>query len=225
MPQAHIFHEFDHALAHFKSLVLNMACSTRKNFENAISSLLNRDLDLARLVIADDSEVDELEMTIDRLGMDILVRYHPVATDLRFVIASMKVIHNLERISDHAVNIAKRTKKLCKSSEFIETQQIEPIYELALTILNEAIQAYTDTNPEALEHLQQLDLNLDKLHKTFTNQLSSRLENAGPSAENFMNLLFISRSIERIGDLSLNIAEDTIFISDARDVRHHHLQK
>ena len=111
----HIFREFDKLMENLKTEVLSMASMTRQNLERAMRALLERDLDLSRAVIADDSDVDELERKIDQSGMNILVRFHPMASDLRLVITSMKMAHNLERISDHAVNIAKRAKKICKA--------------------------------------------------------------------------------------------------------------
>jgi phosphate transport system protein len=220
MPQNHIFHEIDIAMGTLKERILTMASLARQNLERAIQALLSRDIDLARMVIGDDSEVDELEVKIDALGMDILVRYHPVATDLRHVITSMKMAHNLERISDHAVNIAKRSKKICKSSEVIETTMIEPLYTMADKLLRDSLLAYTDVNPTLGASLKQLDEELDKAHKEIIAQLSSRLENSGGRTENLLHLILIARSLERIGDLAVNIGEDSVFLSEARDIRH-----
>ena len=102
----HILRDFDHAITTLKGEVLKMAAKARHNLERAIQALLERNLELANSVIADDDEIDEYERSIDKLGMDILVKYHPLATDLRLVVSSMKISMNLERISDHATNIA-----------------------------------------------------------------------------------------------------------------------
>jgi len=222
MNQSHIFHEIDNAMGTLKDKILLMASLTRQNLERSIQALLNRDIDLARMVIGDDSEVDELEVKIDALGMDILVRYHPVASDLRQVITSMKICHNLERISDHAVNIAKRAKKICKSTETVEATIIEPLYTMAEKLLRDAMLAFTDHNTVLGEGLRAGDEELDAAHKQVIALLSGRLENAGPRAENLLHLIFVARSLERIGDLSVNIGEDSVFLSEARDIRHEH---
>ena len=222
MNQPHIFHEFDTAITDLKDNVLLMASLTRQNLERAIQALLTRDIDLSRMVIGDDSEVDDLEVKIDHLGMDILVRFHPVASDLRLVITSMKTAHNLERISDHAINIAKRAKKICKSAEAVEPAIIEPLYAMAEKLLRDALLAYTDTNTELAEGLKAGDKALDAAHKEVVALLSARLENSGSQTENLLHLIFVSRSIERIGDLAVNIGEDSVFLSDARDIRHEH---
>jgi phosphate transport system protein len=220
MNQPHIFHEFDTAMAALKDAVLRMAGLTRQNLDLAIQSLLTRDLDLARKVIQDDSEVDALEIKIDQQGMEILLRFHPVASDLRLVITSMKMAHNLERISDHAINIAKRAKKICKSSEPVESALIEPLYAMAEKLLRDALLAYTDANTRLGESLKAGDKVLDAAHKALVASLSSRLENCGSQTEILLHLIFVSRSLERIGDLAVNIGEDAVFLSEARDIRH-----
>ena len=218
----HIFREFDKGMEALKADVLLMASLTRQNLERAMRSLLERDIDLARTVIADDNDVDDLELKIDQAGMDILVRFHPVASDLRLVITSMKMAHNLERISDHAVNIAKRSKKIGKAPPLEEAALTEPLYTLADKLLRDALMAYTDANSELGESLKARDKELDRLHKQMIASLSGRLEDSGGRAENLLHLIFVARSIERIGDLAVNIGEDAVFLGEARDIRHEH---
>ncbi|MDP3850123.1 MAG: phosphate signaling complex protein PhoU [Luteolibacter sp.] len=220
MNQPHIFHEIDNSMTGLKDKILLMASLTRQNLERAIQALLTRDIDLARMVIGDDSDVDDLEVKIDQQGMDILIRFHPVASDLRLVITSMKTAHNLERISDHAVTIAKRARKICKSSEPLETNIIEPLYTMAETLLRDALLAYTDANTDLGEGLKSCDKQLDAAHKEVVALLSSRLENSEGRAESLLHLILVARSLERIGDLAVNIGEDSVFLSEARDIRH-----
>ena len=220
MSQPHIFREFDKAMNALKADVLTMASLARQNLEHAIHSLLQRDLDLARAVIADDSDVDELERKIDQSGMSILVRFHPVASDLRLVITSMKMAHNLERISDHAVSIAKRAKKICKAAPLDEAALAEPLYSLADRLLRDALMAYTDSNAELGESLKARDKELDRLHKQMIAALSGRLEDSNGRSENLLHLIFVARSIERIGDLAVNMGEDAVFLEEARSIRH-----
>lgn len=220
MNQSHIFHEIDNSMSSLKDKVLLMASLTRQNLERAVQALLTRDIDLSRMVIGDDSEVDDLEVKIDQQGMDILVRFHPVASDLRLVITSMKTAHNLERISDHAVNIAKRAKKICKTSEPLEITIIEPLYTMAEKLLRDALLAFADANTELGQGLKSADKELDAAHKEVAALLSSRLESSGGRAENLLHLILVARSLERIGDLAVNIGEDSVFLSEARDIRH-----
>jgi len=222
MNSQHILREFDKGMESLKAEVLLMASLTRQNLERAMRSLLERDLDLARAVIADDADVDDLERKIDQSGMDIMVRFHPVASDLRLVITSMKMAHNLERISDHAVNIAKRAKKICKTAPMEEASLTEPLYTLADKLLRDALMAYTDANSELGESLKVRDKELDRIHKQMIASLSGRLETSDGRAENLLHLIFVARSLERIGDLAVNIGEDAVFLGEARDIRHEH---
>lgn len=222
MTSQHIFRDFDKAIEALRAEVILMASLTRQNLEGAMKSLLERDIDLSRTVIADDSDVDDLERKIDQSGMDILVRFHPMASDLRLVITSMKMAHNLERISDHAVNIAKRSKKICKSMPMEEAALSEPLYTLADGLLRDSITAYTDSNGELGESLKARDKELDRIHKQMIASLSGRLEDSNGRAENLLHLIFVARSLERIGDLAVNMGEDAVFLGDARDIRHVH---
>ena len=217
MSNQHIFREFDKLMESLKAEVLSMASMTRQSLERAMRALLERDIDLSRAVIADDADVDDLERRIDQSGMNILVRFHPVASDLRLVITSMKMAHNLERISDHAVSIAKRAKKICKAPPLEEASLAEPLYTLADKLLRDALTAYTDANSELGESLKARDKELDRLHKQMIASLSGRLETSDGRAENLLHLIFVARSLERI-----NMGEDAVFLGEARDIRHEH---
>ena len=216
----HILREFDQAFAALRNEVISMAGQTRLNLERAIQGLLERDLEKCKAVVADDDEVDEAEKRIDRIGMDTLVRFHPVAGDLRQVITSMKVASNLERISDHAVNIAKRARKMVARPACAEVPFIEPLYTMAEQLLRDALSAYSDRNAELGESLKARDKELDKLHKRLIATFSARLEEGGAGAEDFLHLIFVARSLERIGDLAVNIGEDAVYLDSARDIRH-----
>ena len=197
-----------------------MAACARQNLERAIQALLSRNVELANAVIADDDEVDELERKIDQLGMDILVRFHPMATDLRTVISSMKISMNLERISDHATSIAKRGKKISNSSELQDSILIEPLYTLADNLLRDAISAYSDHNAELGAGLHLRDKELDQLHREVTATLGLRIEQEIGRSQEYLHLILIVRSLERVGDLATNIGEDSVFLDVARDLRH-----
>ncbi len=216
----HIIREFDEAFLSLGGKVSTMAGQTRINLERSIQGLLNRDIDLCRAVIADDADVDETEREIDAEGLDILMRYHPVASDLRKVISSMKVAANLERISDHAVNIAKRAKKMISRPLVSEAKLIEPVYSLADALLRDAVAAYIDSDSGLGASLKLRDKELDKADKRTTARLSELLEEGGENAELFLHLVFVVRSLERVGDLAVNIGEDAVFLDLAEDIRY-----
>lgn len=200
--------------------VLGMAAKTRLNLERAIRALFDRNTELANAVIADDDEVDDLERAIDRLGMDILVRFHPVASDLRLVVSSMKIAMNLERVSDHATGIAKRARKMGASRELPEVNLIEPLYTLADQLLRDAITAYSDSDATLGAALHGRDKELDKLHKEAAAKFGARIDEGAGRSEDYVHLILVVRSLERVGDLAVNIGEDAVFLESARDLRH-----
>jgi phosphate transport system protein len=220
MQTFHILRDFDHAIAALRNEVLSMAAKARHNLERAVRSLLERNVELANAVIADDDEVDDCERKIDQLGMDILVRFHPVATDLRLVISSMKISMNLERISDHATNIAKRAKKVSVSHDLPDATLIEPLYTLADHLLRDAISAYSDRNAALGASLHGRDKELDRMHNAATATFGSRIEQSNGRCQDYLHLILVTRSLERVGDLATNIGEDAVFLDVARDLRH-----
>jgi phosphate transport system protein len=216
----HILHDFDQAIATLRGEVLAMAGKARHNLERAVHALLERNIELANAVIADDDEVDEHERRIDQIGMEILVRFHPLATDLRFVISSMKISMNLERISDHATGIAKRAKKISSSHELPDTNLIEPLYTMADHLLRDAISAYSDHNAALGAALHVRDKELDRMYKETTATFGARIEQSNGRCQDYLHLILVVRSLERVGDLAVNVGEDAVFLEAARDLRH-----
>jgi phosphate transport system protein len=203
-----------------RSEVIAMSGRARHNMERAVRALMERNSELANAVIADDDEVDEHERHIDQLGMEILVRFHPLAGDLRMVVSSMKISMNLERISDHATSIAKRARKISASQELQDTTLIEPLYTLADQLLRDAITAYTEHDASLGASLHQRDKELDRLHKQATATFGQRIEAGTGRSQDYLHLILVVRSLERIGDLAVNIGEDAVFLEAARDLRH-----
>lgn len=216
----HLFRAYDHTHRRFQEMLLNMAALTRQNLENAIKALLRQDNDLANAVVAADDDIDDLERAVDHLGMEALLRIHPVATDLRMIISSMKISTNLERISDHAVGIAKRARKLNALPLQPDVQRIEPLYALAYSLLRDAMDSYTNHDPALGEALHGKDRDIDRLHKQLTRDFGAKLEAHEGPAEPWLHLIFVCRSLERIGDLAVNIGEETVFLESAKDIRH-----
>jgi phosphate transport system protein len=220
MQGSHILQDFDHAISALRGEVLSMAGKARHNLERAIRALLERNLELANAVIADDDEVDEHERRIDKLGMDILVRFHPMATDLRMVVSSMKISMNLERISDHATSIAKRARKMSSNQELQDTTLIEPLYTMADHLLRDAIAAYSEHDATLGAGLHVRDKELDRMYKSISATFGTRIEQSDGRSQDYLHLILVTRSLERVGDLAVNIGEDAVFVEAARDLRH-----
>jgi phosphate transport system protein len=215
----HILTSFNAALATLREQVLTMASMARKNLASAMRGLVERDTDLCNSAIAADQDVNELEKSIDRLGMQILLKFQPTAHDLRQVMGTMRVANNLERISDQASGIAKRARNINNLPEIAELKLIEPLYHLCARNLESSIQAFTMADPEAAARARLLDKELDAAEKGFDSSLLSVMEERQSPLEGYLHLIFVARFLERVGDHAKNICEDTIFIEKAEDVR------
>lgn len=220
----HILKTYDDNLHHLKDMVLEMGGNAVLALEKSINGLIEGDRELCAEVIDDDEVIDAAEKKIDEQGMSILLRYNPVASDLRLVFSSINICRSLERIGDHAVNIAKRSRKILKGPGSDQTRLLEPLYLEARKIVSAAMTAYSDVDEKGGHAVIEMDRLVDDAHKSLTKSLSSRIADqegeGGKSTEAMLNILFISRSLERIGDLAVNIAEDVVFITSAEDIRH-----
>jgi phosphate transport system protein len=217
---SHTLKDFDSGLAELRNQLVSMADLATRSLEQAMQGLMDGNRDRCNEVIAEDEVVDQLEKTVDEVGMSIMVRFNPVATDLRRVISSMNIARTLERVGDHAVNVARRARKILKSGPIGETKMLEPLFSLALGELRDAVTAYVDGNEELAVSLKNRDEELDRLHKKLAKSLSRLIEQRGEGAVPLVHLLFVARSLERIGDLAKNIGEEVVFIESAEDIRH-----
>lgn len=217
---SHILSAVEESLGRMNDLIVQMASLAEKNLANAIRGLLERNEDLCNGAIADDAEVDALEKKIDEEGHALILRFSPMARDLRRVISSMKASTALERISDHAVSIARRARVLNTREPVIETGMIRPIYELAASQLKLAVDAFHNGDLALALRIVQNDDPLDIAHYQFIDQLTDAIAKNGPLASDYVALIFITRLLERIGDQAVNIAEDAIYLLTAADIRH-----
>lgn len=219
-PSRHISTDFDSTLEALRKNVLMMASLTVRNLENARKGLFERDDDWCNTTIADDEEVDALEIQVDREGIETIIRFHPVASDLRNVISAMKMSVNLERVADQAVGIARRARKLNALAMLPETAEIEPLFRHADAMVLDAIRAYADQDVELARTLKPRDRELDAMNRNFANRITELMPKRPNLIQGYMELIFIARFLERIGDQATNIAEDTVFAVAAQDIRH-----
>lgn len=216
----HILGLFERSLHQLKQDVTRMADLAVQNLSHAIRGLIDRDDGLCNKAIADDTEVDALEKKIDREGMEIIMKFSPVAADLRRVISTMKVSSSLERISDHAVSIAKRGRQLNAGDPLQETHLLEPFIKLALNVLTSAVRAFNDEDLATALRLADGDPELESAHRSLAQTLTRCMEEDAAHIKNYVELMFVTRFIVRIGDQASNIAEDAVYSISAYDIRH-----
>lgn len=218
--RGHILSSFDDALRELKEKTIGMGSATQRNLQNAMRGLLERNKELCNQAIADDDDEDRLEIEIDHMGMSLIIKFRPLAGDLRMVLASMKTSSHLERISDQAVSIAKRARKMLKNPELQELAQIEGLYQISAGMLADALLAYTDNNTDLALAIIAREAELKRIRKINSRMISKKLESDTTQSRDYLDLLFICRWLERVGNLATNIAEDVIFEETSTDIRH-----
>lgn len=215
-----ILSDFRESLGQLRKDVITMASNAELNLAHAVRGLLERNGDLCSAAIADDEEVDQLEKKIDQEGMRVLALYNPAGSELREVVGTMKMATNIERVSDEAGNIARRARLILKNPDIPETKLIESVFRLAAEILHESIRAFSEHDLETARGIDARDDKLDKAHNELVKRLRSRMEEDVDRLKDYLDLMFMVRSLERVGDHATNIAEDTIYMKSGEDIRH-----
>jgi phosphate transport system protein len=216
----HILGTFDEALASLRNNVLMMAGLAERSLDRAVKGLLQRDDNLCTSAIADDEEIDQLEKQIDKDGVDVLLRFQPVASDLRRVVSAMKLSPNIERVGDQATNIARRARKLNRHPPLPETEIISPINAHAMSMFKDSVDAFVREDIDLARAVVARDNALDKMNKMANRQLIERMAQDPEQLRGYLNLIFVSRCLERVGDHATNIAEDAVYAAAAEDIRH-----
>ena len=219
-PPRHILGNFDEALGSLRNNVLMMAGLAERSLDRAIKGLLERNDDLCANAIADDEEIDQLEKQIDKDGVDVLLRFQPVASDLRRVVSAMKLSPNIERVADQATTIARRARKLNQHPPLPETELIVPIYKHAVSMFKDSIDAYVREDVQLARAVIPRDEDLDEMNASANRQLIARMAEDPEQLRGYLNLIFVSRCLERVGDHATNIAEDAVYAAAAEDIRH-----
>jgi phosphate transport system protein len=222
MEPNHILATFDEALRSLRNNVLLMSSLTERSLDRAMTGLLHRDDDLCAVAIADDEEIDQLEKQVDKDGIDLLLRFQPVASDLRGVVSAMKLSSNLERMADQATNIARRARKLNQHPPLPEAELLRPMYGHAMAMFKDAIDAYVRANVDLARSVVPRDQALDDMNRMAGRRLTERMAEDPSQLRGYLNLIFVSRCLERVGDHATNMAEDAVYVVAAEDIRHQH---
>lgn len=217
---SHILTGYDNDLRALRDNLIEMGNLALAATEKAMKGLLTGDRDLCMDVIEDDEAIDRREKLTDELGMAILLRFKPVATDLRNVLSSLSICRHLERMGDHAVTIAKRGRKISKLGTLDEVRLIEPLFLEVRRIVSLSLVTFSDLDQSAAHQVIEMDRKIDALHRSLGKLITGKISGGPRETEALLNLLFISRSLERIADLAVNVAEDVVFAASAEDVRH-----
>ena len=218
-------HHFEEELQALKNRLLTMGALVEERVHQAVRALIDRQLEEAEQVIRSDQDVNTLQIEIDDRCLKLLALQQPIATDLRLITAAMKINADLERIGDQAVNVAENVIKLLPQAPLKPLIDIPRMAELAEKMTRDALDAFVRKDPELARNVLQRDDEVDNLKDQVFRELLTYMMADPGTIQRALALILISRNLERIADHATNIAEDVIFVVEAKDVRHHHEER
>ena len=210
---------FESELAALKQKLLLMASHAESAVNNSIKALVDRDDDLARKVAEDDDKIDHLEQEVDAACVALLAKA-PLATQLRLITSAMKIARDLERVGDEATTIARRSLDLSQEPQLKPYVDIPRMAAMAMAMLNDALGAFVDGDTARARAVIPRDKEVDQLNKQLYRELASFMIEKPTTITRCLNLMTISKALERIADHAKNVAEDVVFLYEARDIRH-----
>ena len=221
-PESAGFRHFHEQLASLKQRLLEMSERAERLVDLAVDALLTKDKDKADTVIAGDREVDALEVEVERLAVSLLALQQPIARDLRFIISAIKISSDLERVGDHAVNIAQSAQRLiAERSTIIPDPEIEDMARRARAMLSDALDAFVRADGALGREVCKADDHVDALHNSVFRILLTHMMADARAINPSLELLLVSRNLERVADLATNIGEDAVFLAEGKQIKHH----
>jgi phosphate transport system protein len=212
---------FREELEELKSKLLEMGGMVESAIHNAIYALVERDEERAKEVMWKEAQVNQKEMEIDDLATRMLALFQPMARDLRFITAVIKMNADLERMGDLAVNITERALSLMQEPTLRPLVDIPKIAELAESMVHRALDAFARGDAEMAREVLLADDEVDNLRDAVYSELIRFMQEERTTIQRAINLLFIAQNLERVADHATNIAEDVLFLVKGIDVRHH----
>jgi phosphate transport system protein len=212
---------FSEQLEELRRNLILMGGEVERQIQRSIEALTEVDPEKADAVIAADSEIDRMEIVIEEQAISLLALQQPVASDLRFLIAALKINNDLERIGDHAVNIAEGAQRLAGQKPFKPFIDIPYMAEVAMSMLKQSLDAFVNRDAGLAKKTIKKDDILDEKNVSIIRELLTYMAEYPNLITYFLELISISKNLERVGDLATNICEDTIYIAEARWVKHH----
>jgi len=212
---------FQQGLDELKQKLLAMSGMAEQAVDRAVMAYQSRDLQLCNLVLEGEQAINMIEREIDELGLDLLAMQQPMAVDLRFVTAVMKINADLERVGDQAVNIAERVISTVSLPEIDLPIDIQRMAGAASGMVRRALEAFIGADSQMAEAVLQMDDVVDRMNREMFQALVKCMHDRPESVQQALDALLIGRALERVADHATNIAEDVIFWVRGADVRHH----
>uniref|UniRef100_E6QSK0 Phosphate transport system protein PhoU n=1 Tax=mine drainage metagenome TaxID=410659 RepID=E6QSK0_9ZZZZ len=222
MPQEHTYKQFDADLEHMRSRVLSMGGLVEQQISQAIEALLSADLDLADNTVAQDHLVNAMEVEIDEACAQIIARRQPTASDLRMVITAIKTITDLERIGDEAAKVARMVRKIHEAGRIVQPRfnQIRFMSEIVLDMLHRALDGFARLDVHDTALIARKDRAVDEEYNLELRNLITYMMEDPRTIKTFIDIMFVAKSIERMGDHACNISEYVVYMVKGKDIRH-----
>jgi phosphate transport system protein len=212
---------FEHQLESLAAAVQRMGGLVEQAIGRSVEALIKRDAELAAQVIRDDQAIDQLELEVDQIVMETLARFQLAARDLRFVTTAMKIVPDLERMADHAVNICQRSIELTTEPPFKPLVDIPLMARRAQEMVRGALDAFINHDAAAARAVIAMDDDLDRrMEQVFRVLLSYMLEDPRMITRS-IRLTFVAKTFERIGDQATNVCEMVVYMAEGRVIKHH----
>lgn len=212
---------FQKELQKLKEDLLKMAALVEEAISTAVRSLVKRDSDLAKKTFEGEDQINEMEIDIEDRCLKLLALRHPMASDLRFITSSMKIITDLERMGDQAVNIAERAVSLNQEPQLKPYIDIPKIAEIAQSMVKDVLDAFVNSDSQFARSVCERDDAVDGLNDQVFRELLTFMMSDPQTITRAVHLMIVCRCLERIADHATNIAEDVIFLVDGRVIKHH----
>jgi phosphate transport system protein len=210
---------FEAGIENLRQKLLVMASHSEKSVNEAVQALMQRDLDLALRVKADDDVIDRYEVEIDELAIQLLTKA-PLASNLRLVTVAMKLSQNLERIGDEATKIAKRARDLAQEPPVKLNLDLPNMASLALKMVKDSLDAFVQKDSAAARAIIPRDKEVDALNKELHQRLAQHMTENPDTIARCLHWIVAAKSLERIADHAKNIAEEVVYLCEAQDIRH-----
>ena len=215
---------FSEQLEQLRRNLILLGGEVERQIQRAIEAVIELDGAKAADVVAADAEIDRMEMLVEEQAVQLLALQQPVAVDLRFLVAALKINNDLERIGDHAVNIAEGAQRMMGQKPIKPFIDIPYMAEVAMSMLKQSLDAFVNRDAALAKSVIKKDDILDEKNVSIIRELLTYMAEYPSLITYFLELISISKNLERVGDLATNICEDTIFIAEARWVKHHATQ-
>jgi phosphate transport system protein len=216
------FRHFHEQLNELQRKLLEMSGHAEQLVDQAITSLVDKNRELAEKVIAGDKVLNRLEIEIEQLAISLLALQQPMARDLRSIVGTIKVSGDLERVGDHAVNIAESALRLADEGGAITPgPELEDMARRARVMLSDALEAFIHADGAKGREVCKSDDAVDALHNSVFRVLLTHMMEDARTITPSLELLLVSRNLERVADLATNIGEDAVYLAEGKQIKHH----